>query len=62
MLQNVGEGHQIFADRYYTTFKLIQLLNTKKYMYFTGTLNLNRMRIPTRNKKLWIFSIGIVVM
>lgn len=51
LLQNLGEGHHVFADRYYTTHKLVQNLNRKK-THFTGTLNINRKNFPPQLKTL----------
>ena len=39
--KSLVEGHYVFADRYYTTAKLIDLLSSKK-CYYTGILNIYR--------------------
>lgn len=41
LLQPLGKGHHVFADRYYTTYNLIEYMTQKKMLY-TGTLMLNR--------------------
>ena len=41
LLNPLGSGHHIFADRYYTTRALIDYLASKK-TYYTGTLMTNR--------------------
>uniref|UniRef100_A0A2C9KFX3 PiggyBac transposable element-derived protein domain-containing protein n=1 Tax=Biomphalaria glabrata TaxID=6526 RepID=A0A2C9KFX3_BIOGL len=51
LLQHVGTGHKIFADRFYTTRKLINYLLQKK-QYYTGTLNVNRLGFPKAVKSL----------
>ena len=45
LLQPLGKGHHVFADRYYTTHALMKYLISKK-MYCTCTLNLNRKNFP----------------
>ena len=49
LLQNVGSGHHIYADRYYTTRKLVDYLLSRQ-TYYTGTLNLNRVGFPQELK------------
>jgi hypothetical protein len=51
LMQNLSEGHHVFADRYYTTRKLVDRLTMKK-VYYTGTLNLNRKGFPADLKNL----------
>lgn len=41
LMQPLGTGHHIFADRYYTTRNLIDYLSARK-IYYTGTLMSNR--------------------
>ena len=45
LMQPLGTGHHIFADRYYTTHNLIEYLTTRK-TYYTGTLMTNRKGFP----------------
>ena len=49
LLQNVGSGHHIYADRYYTTRKLVDYLLSRQ-TYYTRTLNLNRVGFPQELK------------
>lgn len=49
LLQPLGTGHIIFADRYYTTSSLINYLTARK-MYYTGTLMSNRKGFPQEIK------------
>lgn len=51
LLEHVGTGHKIFADRYYTTRKLIDYLLSRK-QYYTGTVNINRIGFPKEVKTL----------
>ena len=51
LLRPLGPGHHVFADRYYTTYKLITYL-TDKRTYYTGTLNINRKNFPPQLKTL----------
>ena len=51
LLRPLGPGHHVFADRYYTTEKLIRYLIAKK-THYTGTLNLNRKGFPLELKTL----------
>ena len=51
LMQPLGTGHHIFADRYYTTHKLLQFLSSRK-QYYTGTLNLNRKNFPLQIRGL----------
>ena len=53
LLRNLGPGHHVFADRYYTTKKLVDFLNTKS-THYTGTVQTNRVGFPKviRNKTL----------
>ena len=46
LLQNLGLGHHIFADRYYTSMKLIRYLQTRS-THYTGTVNTRRVGFPT---------------
>ena len=41
LLSNIDQGHHLFADHYYITYKLIEYL-TDKNMHHTNTLNANR--------------------
>ena len=41
LLKSLSTGHHIYADRYYTTRKLIAHLISCK-IYYTGTVNTNR--------------------
>uniref|UniRef100_A0A0B7BGN1 PiggyBac transposable element-derived protein domain-containing protein n=1 Tax=Arion vulgaris TaxID=1028688 RepID=A0A0B7BGN1_9EUPU len=45
LLKPCGKGHHIYADRYYTSFPLLQYLHERSY-YYTGTLNINRRDFP----------------
>ena len=45
LLRPFGEGHHIFADRYYTTYNLVMYLISRKFFY-TGTLMANRKGFP----------------
>jgi hypothetical protein len=45
LMQPLGKGHRIFADRYYTTHNLIEYLSSRK-TYYTGTLMTNRVGFP----------------
>ncbi|KAI8779479.1 piggyBac transposable element-derived protein 4 isoform X2 [Biomphalaria glabrata] len=62
LLKNIGRGYHIFADRWYTSQLLLDFLQKKK-MYFTGTLQVNRVGFPpevkwlkmaTMESKYWI--------
>ena len=44
-MKPLGEGHHIYADRYYTTNNLLKFLNERK-TYFTGTYIANRKNFP----------------
>ena len=46
----LGSGHHIFADRFYTTYSLLQYLTDKKYFY-TGTVQSNRKNFPDEIKR-----------
>lgn len=50
LLRPVGEGHHVFADRYYTTHNLITYLSEKK-LFYTGTLMGNRKNFPPQLKQ-----------
>lgn len=49
LLQSCFPGHHIFADRYYTSFPLLQYLSEKGF-YYTGTVNVNRRNFPPEFK------------
>ena len=51
LLRPLGQGHRVFADRYYTTFELIKYLTDHK-TYYTGTLMPNRRNFPSELKTL----------
>lgn len=51
LLRPLGQGHHVFADRYYTTFELIKYLTDHK-TYYTGTLMPNRRNFPADLKSL----------
>ena len=51
LLQGLDQGHHVFADRYYTTYKLVQYISQHK-TYYTGTLNTNRKNFPPQIKTL----------
>lgn len=51
LLRPLGKGHHVFADRYYTTEKLIRYLIENK-THYTGTLALNRKGFPLELKTL----------
>ena len=40
LLSPLCSGHHVFADRFYTTYSLLQYLTDKKYFY-TGTIQCN---------------------
>ena len=40
LLSPLCSGHHVFADRFYTTYSLLQYLTDKKYFY-TGTVQCN---------------------
>ena len=50
LLAPFGKGHHIFADRYYTSYELLEYLCENKY-YFTGTLNVQRRNFPPELKQ-----------
>ena len=50
LLRPLGEGHHVFADRYYTTYNLLMYLNEQKF-YYTGTLMGNRKNFPAELKE-----------
>ena len=43
------KGHHLFADRYYTSWELVQYQRDEQY-HFTGTLNTNRRNFPAELK------------
>ena len=49
LLSPLRTGHHVFADRYYTTYKLLEYMTEKKF-YFTGTLQTNRKDFPMEVK------------
>ena len=51
LMQLLGPCHHIFADRYYTTHKLIQYLSENIH-YYTCTLNMNRINFPPQLRGL----------
>jgi len=51
LLGPLGSGHHVFADRYYTTHKLITYL-IEKNTYYTGTLMSNRKNFPDEIKTM----------
>ena len=51
LLENIEAGHHLFADRYYTTYKLIEQLSLRQ-IYYTGTLLTNRVNFPPEVKTL----------
>lgn len=51
LLENIEAGHHLFADRYYTNYKLIEQLSQRQ-LYYTGTLMLNRVKFPPEIKVL----------
>lgn len=51
LMKDLGEGHHVFADRYYTTRRLIKMLNSKK-TYYTGTLTTSRKNFPKSLKTI----------
>ncbi|GFO14469.1 PiggyBac transposable element-derived protein 4-like [Plakobranchus ocellatus] len=48
-----GKGYHIFADRYYTTRRLIDHLITQE-LHYTGTVQTNRVGFPPEIKSLRI--------
>ena len=60
LLRPLGSGHHVFADRYYTTHRLISYLSAK-IIYYTGTLMSNGKNFPIEIKnKTWNLSFIIV--
>ena len=53
LLQSIGTGYHIFADRWYTTRALVDDLLLKS-QYYTGTINVNRVGFPPHLKNLRI--------
>lgn len=51
LLTDLGKGHTVFADRYYTAKPVIDYLQERQ-MYFTGTLQVNRKDFPQELKKM----------
>ena len=51
LLKPLGTGHHLFADRYYTTYKLIEYLIAKK-TYCTGTLMASCKNFPNEIKSI----------
>ena len=53
LLAPLGKGHHVYADRFYTTHKLLEYM-TKKEFYYTGTLQTNRKNFPkeVKNSKI----------
>ena len=49
LLSPLGTGHHVFADRYYTTYKLLEYMTQKKF-YYTGTFQTNREEFPVEVK------------
>ena len=49
LLSPLGDVHHIFADRYYTTHKLIKYLSSRRFHY-TGTFMRNRVGFPDELK------------
>lgn len=45
LLRPLGSGHHIYADRYYTTYNLVNYLSARN-TYYTGTLMSNRKGFP----------------
>ncbi|XP_067948703.1 piggyBac transposable element-derived protein 4-like [Watersipora subatra] len=50
LIKTLGPGHHIYADRYYTSLKLITFLKSHS-MHYTGTLNVSRIGFPLEIKK-----------
>ncbi|XP_067948848.1 piggyBac transposable element-derived protein 4-like [Watersipora subatra] len=50
LIKTLGPGHHIYADRYYTSLKLITFLKSH-FMHYTGTLNVSRIGFPLEIKK-----------
>lgn len=51
LMRPLGKGHHVFADRYYTTERLVRYMSEMK-TYYTGTLNINRKNFPADLKTL----------
>ena len=51
LLKPLSKGHHLFADRYYTTYNLIDHL-LKEHFFYTGTVNVNRKNFPDEFKGL----------
>ncbi|XP_035824731.1 piggyBac transposable element-derived protein 4-like [Aplysia californica] len=49
LLTNIGKGHTIFADRYYTALPVVDYLSSRG-LYFTGTLQVTRKGVPQELK------------
>ena len=45
LMKPLSKGHHVFADRYYTTYNLLQHL-LKEHHYYTGTVQVNRKFFP----------------
>ena len=51
MMKPLSKGHTVFADRYYTTYNLLQQL-LKEHHYYIGTVQVNRKFFPPQIKGL----------
>ncbi|GFO02956.1 PiggyBac transposable element-derived protein 4 [Plakobranchus ocellatus] len=51
LLKPIGKGYHVFADRYYTTRALIDHLISKD-IYYTGTVQVNRVGFPPEIKTM----------
>ena len=51
LLEPLGTGHHVFADRFYRSYELVDYLK-KRQTYYTGTLNVNRKGFPVDIKSL----------
>ena len=49
LLSPLGTGHHVFADRYYTTYKLLEYMTEKKF-YYSGKLQTNCKDFPVEVK------------
>ena len=51
LLEPLDRGHHIFADRFYTSFPLLEYLTSKSF-YYTGTIDARRRNLPVQLKTL----------
>ena len=51
LIDPLSKGHHIYADRFYTSFPLLQFLSSKSHHY-TGTVDIHRKNFPLPLKTL----------